>query len=75
MVPMYRQKKGKDKIDGYDVYLSAPIKYGKGWTYLYIDSLYANGPTITKFLLSSNNLSKRNQKLFFEVIRTLRFER
>jgi hypothetical protein len=68
-------KKTENRIDGYDAYISAPKIYGAGMTCLYIDSLKATGPTITKFFLYGNNLAIENQRLFFEAIRTLKFER
>lgn len=74
-VDSLKVKKAKKKIDGYDAYLSRPRLGGTGLTCVYIDSLYSNGPTITKFILYGNHLTQKNEELFFEVVKSLKFER
>jgi len=68
-------KKYENKIDGYDAYTLIDDATNIPEARIYIDSLYATGPTVTRFDFYGNNLSKGNQKLFYQVIQTLKFER
>ena len=67
--------KYKIKIDGYDVYITTPKRNDIGVTCIYVDSLYATGLTVTRFYFYGTNLSKQNQDHFFQVAKTLKFER
>ena len=68
-------KKYKSKIDGYDAYVITPADSSRHICRLYIDSLYGNGQAITKFDIFGKHLSEANNKLFFQTVETIKFER
>jgi hypothetical protein len=61
-----------ETIDGKRAKLVSPKSIGKGTTGVYFDSLEVT--RTTRFHLSGTDLSKSNQKLLEEAIRTLRFK-
>ncbi len=63
------------KLDGYNAKIVVPKKYGVGISGVYIDSLWMNKEDRVKFNFYGNNLTKENQKLFFQVISTIKFEK
>lgn len=71
-VPAIKYEK---KIDRYDAYTIIPQNANIFSARIYIDSLYANGNTVTKFNFYGNHLSKQHQRLFYQVIQTLTFEK
>jgi hypothetical protein len=60
-------------MNGYRIKILTPKKYGIGMSGVYIDSLWMDGEDKMKFDLYGTNLSKANQKVFFEIIHSLRF--
>lgn len=68
-------KKYERKIAGYDAYTVIPQETSILAARIYIDSLYATGPTVTRFDFYGNHLSKTHQKLFYQVIQTIKFEK
>ena len=70
-----RAKKYYGKIDGYDAYTVIPDVTNIPEVRIYIDSLYAIGPTVTRFDFYGKNLSKTHEKQFYQVIQTIKFEK
>lgn len=72
---IYRKRNIKwDTIDGYLTKIVFPVRSGDGVAGIYIDSLDANsyGEKI-RFNLKGFNLKPQNEKLFLELIKTLKF--
>jgi len=67
-------KKHEKKIDGFDAYTVVPQGKSIATARIYIDSLYCSGPAVVKFDFYGNHLSKMHQKLFYEVVQTIKFE-
>jgi hypothetical protein len=70
-------KKYERKIDGYDAFTVIPDERTTNEARIYIDSLYSfySMGLVVKFDFYGNNLSKTHQKLFYQVIRTIKFEK
>lgn len=70
-------KKYERKIDGSDAFTVIPDDTNIHEDRIYIDSLYSlyGLGLVVKFDFYGNNLSKTHQKLFYQVIRTIKFEK
>ena len=69
-------KKYENKIDGHDAFTIIPDGTNNHDARIYIDSVFVNSlERITRFDFYGNNLSKAHQKLFYQVIQTLKFQK
>jgi hypothetical protein len=69
-------KKYEKKIDGHDAFTIIPDGANIHDARIYFDSLFVNSlGLITKFDFYGSNLSKAHQKLFYQVIQTLKFKK
>ena len=55
--------------------VATPKTAGQGVTRVYFDSLYHIGPTIVRMDLFGENLNPKNQILFLQAIKSLKFEK
>jgi hypothetical protein len=62
-----------DTVDGRAVKRVYPRKAGKGFTGIYIDSLWKTKNGLDRFNLSGENLKFENQKSLLKAIKTIRF--
>jgi hypothetical protein len=64
-----------DTIDGRKAKIIFPRQSGIGTTGIYIDSLWQAGSDIDRFNLYGDNLKQTNEKLFLQVLKTLKFHK
>lgn len=55
--------------------VAIPKTAGQGITRVYFDSLYSIGPTIVRMDMFGENLKQKNQILFLQAIKSLKFEK
>ena len=70
-----------DTVNGYKAKILVPIQSGKGYTGIYIDSLWTTENSIygknvvSKFNLYGENLKPENEKAVLQAIKTLKFHK
>ena len=76
LIDSYYQRKTNmhwDTINGYRAKVVTPIHSGKGFTGIYIDSLWGSGDQKDRFNLYGVDLQPKNEQKLLQVIQTLRF--